>query len=81
MFHNFPKNLDRAITFNSATLKNTQTDPKKKIFFNETNNIWSWRIKKMNVFVFFSFRKITVGGFVNQLIKYSGLIANGQSTH
>ena len=33
-------NLDRTITFNSVTLKNTQTEPQKYIiFFNETNNI------------------------------------------
>ena len=33
-------NLDRTITFNSVTLKNTQTEPQKNIiFFNETNNI------------------------------------------
>ena len=36
----FPKNQDRTITFNSVTLKNTQTLPQKCIiFFNETNNI------------------------------------------
>ena len=29
IFHHFPKNLDRTITFNSVTLKNTQTEPKK----------------------------------------------------
>ena len=46
IFHNFPKNLDRTITFNSATLKNTQIEPQKFIiFFNETNNINSRRIK------------------------------------
>ena len=27
IFHHFPKNLDRTITFNSVTLKNTQTEP------------------------------------------------------
>ena len=32
--------MDRAITFDSVTLKNTQTEPQKYIiFFNETNNI------------------------------------------
>ena len=32
--------MDRAITFSSVTLKNTQTEPQKYIiFFNETNNI------------------------------------------
>ena len=39
IFHHFPKNLDRTITFNSVTLKNKQTEPQKKIFFDETNNI------------------------------------------
>ena len=40
IFHNFSKNLDRTITFNSVTLKNTQTEHQKYIiFFNETNNI------------------------------------------
>ena len=35
----FSKKLGRTITFNSVTLKNTQTEPKKYIiFFNETNN-------------------------------------------
>ena len=33
IFHNFPKNLDMAITFNSVTLKNTKTEPKKNIIF------------------------------------------------
>ena len=34
------------ITFNSVTLKNTQTEPKKYIIiFNEKNNIKSRRIK------------------------------------
>ena len=31
IFYYFPKNLDRTITFNSASLKNTQTEP--QIFF------------------------------------------------
>ena len=42
IFHHFPKNLDRKITFNSVTesLKNTQTEPQKYInFFNQTNKI------------------------------------------
>ena len=40
IFYHFPKNLDRAITFNSVTLKNTQTLHKKYIIFvKETNNI------------------------------------------
>ena len=29
----FPKNLDRTITFNSVTFKNTQTKPQKYIIF------------------------------------------------
>ena len=33
IFHHFPKNLDRTITFNSVTLKNTQTEP-QFFFFN-----------------------------------------------
>ena len=33
IFHHFPKNLDRTITFNSVTLKTTQTEPQKCIFF------------------------------------------------
>ena len=32
ILHNFPKTLDRTITFNSVTLKNTQTELKRKIF-------------------------------------------------
>ena len=37
---NFPKNLDRTITFYSVTLKNTQTEPQRNIiFFIKTNNI------------------------------------------
>ena len=31
--HHFPKNLDRTITFKSVTLKNTQTEPQKYIYF------------------------------------------------
>ena len=31
--YHFPKNLDRTITFNSVTLKNTQTEPQKYIIF------------------------------------------------
>ena len=35
IFHHFPKNLDRTITFNSVTLKNTQREPQKyNVFFN-----------------------------------------------
>ena len=56
------------ITFNSVTLENTQTEPQKYIiFFNETNNILSRRIKLKKIYlemIFFSiFRKTTVGGF------------------
>ena len=29
IFHLFPKNLDKTITFNSVTLKYTQTEPQK----------------------------------------------------
>ena len=46
-------------------------------FFNETNNIKSRRIKYekkyKKLISFFTFRNITVGGFVNQPIKTSGL--------
>ena len=39
IFHNFPKNLDRTVIFNSVALKNTQTEPQKYIlFFQRTNN-------------------------------------------
>ena len=39
VFHHFPKNKDRTITFDSFTLKNTQTEPGKYyILFNKTNN-------------------------------------------
>ena len=33
--YHFPKNLDRTITFYSVTLKNTQTEPPKNIFFQQ----------------------------------------------
>ena len=33
IFHHFPKNPDRTITFKSVTLKNTQTEPQKYIIF------------------------------------------------
>ena len=43
--------MDGTITYNSVTLKNTQTVPQKyNIFFNETNSIKSRRIKYMNNF-------------------------------
>ena len=36
----FPKNLDRTITFKNVILKNAQTEPQKNIItFNQTNNI------------------------------------------
>ena len=39
-FLHFPNNLNRTITFNSVTLKNTQTEPPKYIIMiNETNYI------------------------------------------
>ena len=62
------------IYFFFFTLKNTQTDPQKCIIlFKETNIILSQRIKYKNNFrnyyIFSTLRKITVGGFVNQLIK------------
>ena len=39
--------MDWTITFNSVTLKITQTEPQKCIIFcNETNKIFSRRIKK-----------------------------------
>ena len=37
MFHHFPKNLDRTITFNSVSLKNTQTEPQKYTIFFQQN--------------------------------------------
>ena len=37
IYHYFSKNVGRTITFNSVTLKNTQTEP--QFFFNETNII------------------------------------------
>ena len=42
IFPHFSRNLDRTITFNSVTLKNTQTEPQKYnifFFFDKTNNI------------------------------------------
>ena len=33
IFHHFPKNLDRTMSFNIVTLKNTQTEPPKYIIF------------------------------------------------
>ena len=37
IFHHFPKNLDRTITFNSVTLKTTQTETQKYIIFFQLN--------------------------------------------
>ena len=65
--------MDRAITFNSVTLKNTQTEPQKYIIFSTKQIIF--RVGQLNkrncleINFFSTFRKITVGGFVNQLIK------------
>ena len=42
-------------------------------FFKETNNIYSWRIKKSLEIFFFYFPRKLVGWFVNQLIKISSL--------
>ena len=40
------KKLDRTITFNSVTLKNSQKEPQKYItIFNEKNYVWSQWIK------------------------------------
>ena len=60
IFHHFPKILDRTISFNSVTLKNTHlsTEPQKYIiFFNETNKIKSRRIFldiKFSLFFYFT---------------------------
>ena len=40
IFHHFPKNLDRTITFNSATPKNTQTEPQKNIIISTKQMIF-----------------------------------------
>ena len=40
-FHHFPKNLDRTITFNSVTLKNTKKEPQKYINFFQLNKWYS----------------------------------------
>ena len=57
--------MDRTITFNSVTLKNTQAEPQK--YFFQRNKYYLESEDKID---FFSTpRKITVGGFVNQLIK------------
>ena len=67
--------MDRTISFNSVTLKSTQTEPQKYIiFFNETNDIKSRRIEYKNNFRNYFFlstlSKITVGGFVNLQKKF-----------
>ena len=59
-------------TFNSRTLKNTQIEPQKDIIIFQRNK---WYLELMNKILKKStFQKITVGGFVNQLIKKSGLM-------
>ena len=72
----FPKNLDRAINFNSVTLKNTQTEPRKCIIFFQQNKLYleladKYKNNFINYILLFcsTLRKITVGEFVNQLIK------------
>ena len=66
--------MDRTITSNSVTLKNTQTEPQKYYF--STKQI-IFRVaglnKKIILDLFSTFRIITVGGFVNQLVKRIGL--------
>ena len=62
------------ITFNSVSLKNTQTEPQKNIIFLTKQikfRVGGLNKKKLEInFIFFpAFQKITVGGFVNQLIK------------
>ena len=49
IFHHFPKNLDRTITFNSVTLKNAQTEPQKKIFFHP-NKLYLESVDKIKNF-------------------------------
>ena len=80
IFHHFPKNLDRTITFKSVTLKNTQTECQKYIIFFQLNEYYLELVDKMKKiileikFYFFpTIRKITVGGFENQQLKKSGL--------
>ena len=57
IFHHFPKkNLDRTITFNSLTLKNTQTEPQKYIIFSTKQIIFrvsGWNIKIILDFFFY----------------------------
>ena len=66
--------MGRTITFNSATLKNTQTEAKKLIIFFNNLTIYLESVDKIKIileikFYFLTtFRKITVGGVVNQLI-------------
>ena len=56
IFHHFSKNLDRTITFNSVTLKNTLTEPLKFIIFFSTKQIiFSRRIKKKKFEIKFYF--------------------------
>ena len=65
--------MDRTITYHSVTLQNKQTEPQKiRKNINKRNKSY---LESADFFRFFSiFRKITVEGFVNQLIKKSGLI-------
>ena len=68
-----PKKLDRTITFNNVTFKNTDRTS-KKIFSAKRES--ADKIKNDFRIFFSTFQEITVGGFVNQLIKNSGLIIN-----
>ena len=58
--------MDRTITFNSVTLKITQRELQKYIIFAKKQ--LRFRYNK-TLELFSTFRKVTVGGFVNQLIK------------
>ena len=69
--------MDETITFNRLSdsechSQKTQTEPQKYIIlFNETNTCLESVDKKIEnkLYFFSSFQEITVGGFVNQLIK------------
>ena len=60
--------MDRTTTFNSVTLKNTQTEPQKYIFFFKN------RIKKITLEIFFYLPENNKRKVLNQIIKKSGLI-------
>ena len=45
IFHHFPKNLDRTITYHTVTLKNTQTEP-QKTFSTKQIKIKSWWLNR-----------------------------------